>query len=223
MTETAQTRGASEVRLSERPLIICDVDEVALEFITPFTAFLRSHGQDLLPRSFRLTGNIVSLESGHETPADDVRVLLDAFFASQMDWQTPAHRVATSLAALNEFADIFFLTAMPVRHYDIRRALLDRHDLPFPLVATEQAKGPLIAKLHDSRSQPLFFIDDLAPNLHSAKQHAPTANLLHYMANDTFRAMAPDAGDDVKAASNWREIEEIISNRVDAGLPGDSP
>lgn len=223
MTETAQTRGASELRLSKRPLIICDVDEVALEFITPFTAFLRSNGQDLLPRSFRLTGNVVSLKSGRETPADDVRVLLDTFFASQVDWQTPAHRVAASLAAIDEFADIVFLTAMPVRHYDIRRALLDSHDLPFPLIATEQAKGPLIADLHDNRSQPLFFIDDLAPNLHSAKQHAPTANLVHYMANETFRAMAPHAGDEVETAANWREIEEFIGNRINSGLPGDSP
>lgn len=222
MTETDKTRGASKVHLSERPLIICDVDEVALEFITPFTAFLRSRGQDLLPRSFRLTGNVVSLESGRETPADDVRALLDTFFASQMDWQTPADRVAASLTALDEIADILFLTAMPVRHYDIRRSLLDSHGLPFPLVATEQAKGPLIADLHDNRSQPLFFIDDLAPNLHSAKQHAPTANLLHYMANETFRAMAPHAGDDVETASNWHEIEDIISNRVDAGLPDDN-
>lgn len=219
MKEASDIRGLNGIQLGDRPLIVCDVDEVALEFITPFNAFLKSHGQELLPRSFRLTGNIVSLASGLETPADDVRTLLDSFFAGQMEWQTPADRAATSLSALAGIADILFLTAMPTRHYDVRRALLDRHDLPFPLIATERSKGPLIGELHDDRPHPLFFIDDLAHNLHSVKQHAPAANLLHYMANETFRAMAPHAGDDVKVASDWGEIENIVKNHVASGQP----
>lgn len=219
MKDAADLRGLNDVRLSDRPLIICDVDEVALEFVTPFSAYLRFQGLELLPRSFRLTGNVVSRESGRETPAEEVRALLDAFFASQMEWQTPADRVAASLSALHDIANILFLTAMPVRHYDVRRALLDRHDLPFPLVATERAKGPLIAHLHGDRSHPLFFIDDLAPNLHSAKQYAPQATLVHYMANKTFRALAPHAGDDVSSASTWREIEDIITGHVAAETP----
>ena len=50
------------VILSNRPLVVCDIDEVVLEFLTPFRNFLRASGLDLLPRSFRLHGNIVVLD-----------------------------------------------------------------------------------------------------------------------------------------------------------------
>lgn len=220
MNETADIRGLEGVQLGARPLVVCDVDEVALEFITPFDRFLQSRGQKLLPRSFHLTGNIVSLQTEMQTPAGDVATLLDSFFAGQLEWQTPADQVSASLSALSTIADIVFLTAMPARHYDVRRELLDRHELPFPLIATERSKGPLISQIHAERSQPLFFIDDLAHNLHSVKQHAPTANLVNYMANDVFRAMAPHPGDDVNTVSSWSEIEEIITDHVVAEQSG---
>jgi hypothetical protein len=104
------------LRLDERPLIVCDIDEVVLEFITPFQAFLVEHGHELQPRSFRLTGNVVRLADGSETPAEDVDRLLEAFFAEQDGWQTPVEAAADSLAELSGKADIVFLTAMPPRH-----------------------------------------------------------------------------------------------------------
>jgi hypothetical protein len=71
---------------------------VVLEFITPFQAFLVENGHELQPRSFRLTGNVVRLADGSETPADDVDRLLEAFFAEQDGWQTPVETAADSLA-----------------------------------------------------------------------------------------------------------------------------
>ena len=54
----------NHIQLADRPLIVCDIDEVVLEFLTPFSNFLRSCGRDLLPRSFRLNGNIVEIDTG---------------------------------------------------------------------------------------------------------------------------------------------------------------
>ncbi|NKF32532.1 hypothetical protein HER21_39585, partial [Pseudomonas sp. BGM005] len=56
----------SHIRLGERPLVVCDVDDVVLQFIDPFQLFLQSLGHELLPRSFRLHGNIVSTADGAE-------------------------------------------------------------------------------------------------------------------------------------------------------------
>ena len=216
MTVSGGTRGLADVQLSDRPLIVCDVDEVVLEFVLPLSEFLIANGHELVPRSFRLTGNVVSVEDGSETPAEQVRELLDSFFANQLDWQIPAKAVSATLNDLSAVADILFLTAMPPRHYDARRTLLDRHDIPFPLVATEAAKGPLIRDLHDDRHQPLIFIDDMVYNLMSVREHAPHAHVLHYMANETFRAMAPDPGEDVIQARTWPDIERIVKDHIDA-------
>ncbi|MEM9107651.1 MAG: hypothetical protein AAGC96_18560, partial [Pseudomonadota bacterium] len=168
MSGTEPTTKSGDMALEDRALIVCDVDEVALEFINPFKAFLNSNGFELLPRSFQLTGNVVSLDNGKEAGRELVKEFLDGFFAAQQQWQTPTSGVETALSNLSQTADIVFLTAMPPRHFDVRRALLDQHDLQYPLLATTEAKGPLIDTLHDGRDHPVIFIDDLAHNLHSA-------------------------------------------------------
>ncbi len=216
MKASEGARGLADVRLTDRPLIVCDVDEVVLEFVDPLNAFLGANGHELLPRSFRLTGNIVSTRDGSEASAERVRDLLESFFANQLDWQVPAKGVSGALNSLSEVADILFLTAMPPRHYDVRRTLLDRHDMRFPLVATEAAKGPLIRELHDGRPHPLIFVDDMVYNLLSVREHAPDAQVLHYMANETFRAMAPHPGDDVIQARTWPDIERLVKDHIGA-------
>ncbi|WP_419912547.1 hypothetical protein [Hoeflea sp.] len=210
------TVGHTRLSLGQRPLIICDIDEVVLEFLTPLNGYLNANGYELLPRSFRLTGNIVSRNDGSEADRETCRTLMDDFYSKQLDWQTPTGDVETVLASLSEHADIVFLSAMPPHHYDIRRALLDRHNMPYPLVATKAEKGPLIREIHADRELPLIFIDDMVYNLHSAKKHAPAAHAIYYMSNATFRSMAPHPGDDVVEADDWPHIEQIIRTHMDA-------
>ena len=72
-----------ELTLTNRPLVVCDIDEVVFEFVTPFEAFLTDNGHELRATSFRLHGNVFGLEDGSETPADEVSRLLEVFFTSQ--------------------------------------------------------------------------------------------------------------------------------------------
>ncbi|WP_136657046.1 hypothetical protein [Nitratireductor sp. XY-223] len=213
---TQATVGHTQIALEDKPLVVCDVDEVVLEFLTPLNAFLNANGYELLPRSFRLTGNIIALDSGEAAENDACRELLERFFSEQLDWQTPTTDVETVLSSLSELADIVFLSAMPPHHYDIRRTLLDRHGLTYPLVATNAEKGPLIREIHGERELPLIFIDDMIYNLHSAKKHAPTTQAIYYMSNAQFRSMAPHPGDDVIEAEDWPHIEQIIRAHMGA-------
>ena len=41
---TQATVGHTQLSLEDRPLVICDVDEVVLEFLTPLNAFLNANG-----------------------------------------------------------------------------------------------------------------------------------------------------------------------------------
>lgn len=198
------------VQLGDRPLIVCDVDEVVLEFLTPFRNFLLSRGHDLLPRSFRLHGNIVALADGAVTADDLVSALQEDFFTAQEDWQGPAELAVDTLKTLGEEADIVFLTAMPPRHEAARRRLLDRVGLDFPMVATEDAKGPVVKALHRQRPLPVAFIDDISRNLHSVRSHAPETLLLHLMANAEFRALAPDPGEGILLAQGWSDAAALI-------------
>ncbi|MDO9415904.1 hypothetical protein [Pararhizobium sp.] len=205
-----------DIALSDRPLIVCDIDEVVLEFIVPLTQYLRAGGLDLLPRSFRLHGNVVSLETGAESDEATVSAQLEDFFCQHDQWQFPAPLAVETLNQLAADADIVFLTAMPPRHAAIRRALLDSFGLHFPLMATEEAKGPMVKTLHRDRDLPVIFIDDIVRNLHSVREHAPDCLLINIMANRDFLAMAPDPGEGVRRALDWTEAAAIILDHLHA-------
>ena len=190
-----------ELVLGDRPLIVCDIDEVVLEFIAPLQAFLVDAGHELRPTSFRLHGNIFSLGDGVQTPDDEVKSLFEAFFSAQGDWQTPVEPAAASLNRLSVDADIVFLTAMAPRHREARRKLLSRHGFDYPMIATESAKGPAVEALHGKRDQPIVFIDEIFVNLQSVRKHVPQTLLLNLMSNETFRAMAPHPGEGVDRKS----------------------
>lgn len=202
------------VRLRDRPLVVCDIDEVVLEFISPFTTFLRANNYDLLPRSFRLHGNIVSLLDGTEPDDTVISDFQESFFTTQDQWQIPASGAVETLAALSDDVDIVFLTAMPPRHQPVRRALLDRFGLGFPMIATEQPKGPVVAQLHGARALPVIFIDDIARNLHSVREYVPECLLITMMANADFRAFAPAPSEGVLSAASWNEAAELIRAHV---------
>lgn len=198
------------IRLGDRPLLVCDIDEVVLEYLSPFGAFLRSQGHDLLPRSFRLHGNIIDSGTGEAALDAVVDALQEDFFATQEAWQTPAALAVETVGALGRDADVVFLTAMPPRHVAARRRLLDRIGLAFPMVATEEAKGPVVHALHGARNLPLAFIDDIHFNHLSVQQSAPEALLVQLMANEAFRAMAPDPGANVLRATDWSHAARLI-------------
>ncbi|RWX78820.1 hypothetical protein EPK99_09555 [Neorhizobium lilium] len=200
----------SHVRLSDRPLIVCDVDDVVLHFAAPFQDFLRGGGHELIPRSFRLTGNIVSIETQVALEHQDVRQLIEAFFEAQESHQVPFEQVVDTLCSLSGEADIVFLTAMPPRFREQRRRLLDRLGLEFPLVASEEAKGPILRKLHGTRPLPCVFIDDMVHNLQSVQDHVPECLILHMMPDSALHMLAPKAADDVARALDWPHAAELI-------------
>lgn len=204
------TSHLADVSLRDRPLIVCDIDEVVLEFISPFTAFLRANSHDLVPRSFRLHGNIVSLIDGRSADDTMVAEFQELFFSTQDRWQSPVERAAETLAALSSEADIVFLTAMPPRHQPTRRVLLDRFDLRFPMIATESAKGPVVRELHGKRPLPVAFLDDIQGNLLSVRKHVPDCFLVTMMANAEFRALAPPPADGISRAADWPEAERLL-------------
>ena len=210
----AEILSLDHVTLTDRPLIVCDIDEVVLEFLTPFRNFLRASGRDLLPRSFKLRGNIVDVETGDPLEDAMTAVLLEEFFTAQDAWQTPADLVHETLAELSDHADVVFLTAMAPRHSAVRRALLDSHGLHYPLLASEDPKGPIVKRLHDARDVPLVFIDDILRNLHSVRTHAPDCLLVNLMANAEFRALAPNPDDGILKAESWTDAAHLIRQHV---------
>lgn len=210
--ETA--RQIAELARDTRPLLVLDVDEVVLEFVRPFTAFLGAEGYDLRTDTFRLHGNVVTPETGEVASRETVSALLDGFFAAQENWQTPAEHAVDTIAGLAEKAEIVMLTAMPHRHRDARRRLLDRLGLPYPLLTTEAAKGPAISQLRGVTPRPVAFVDDIPHNLTSVRKSLPDAGLVHLMAHAGMRALLPPLDDDIHAAETWPDAGEAARRHL---------
>lgn len=204
----------SHVTLSDRPLIVCDVDDVVLNFAAPFQDFLRESGHELLPRSFRLTGNIVSIETQEAMAELEVKRTIGAFFEAQETWQTPFDRVGETLESLAEDADVLFLTAMPPRFQEARRRLLDRLGLTFPLIASEAPKGPIMKRLHAERALPSVFIDDMAHNLHSVRDHVSDSLIIHMMPDSPLHLLAPKPDGSIVRAMDWPHAGELINTHI---------
>ncbi|MFT4182804.1 MAG: hypothetical protein QM636_12920 [Rhizobium sp.] len=204
----------SHVRLGDRPLIVCDVDDVVLHFFAPFLSFIEAEGHEFLPRSFRLTGNIVSKASGIAVEEKEVQRLIEAFFEAQEQWQTPLDRVIDTLSAFSKDADIAFLTAMPPQFSAQRRRLLDRLGLTYPLLASLQPKGPILRALHGNRSLPVAFVDDMAHNLHSVRDHVESCLLINLKPDSVVHRMAPAAAADIAQTSDWSQAASLIQSHI---------
>jgi len=67
----------------QRPLLVCDVDEVVLYLVDPFVQVLDEMGFFLKTHSFKLTGNIFHRETGHEANQEEVWQALEVLFKEQ--------------------------------------------------------------------------------------------------------------------------------------------
>lgn len=210
--ETA--RQIAELARDTRPLLVLDVDEVVLEFTAPFMRFLGSQGLAFLPRSFRLTGNIVDVESQVPVEQETVTALLDGFFHAQRDWQTVAQGAAEAVAQLADHAEVVMLTAMPHRHREIRRQHLDALGFPYPLLTTEKAKGPALSQLRGQHARPVAFVDDIPHNLISVREAVADAHLFNLMAYRELRAFLPPMPDDIVVVDSWHEAAPKIAGAL---------
>ena len=210
--ETA--RQIEELAHDDRPLLVLDVDDVVLEFVRPFPHFLKTRGFGLTLASFRLTGNISETATGRLIEQPEVTELLGEFFDTQAEWQSITEGAADALKMLGKGAEIVMLTAMPHKHRAVRRAHLDALGLNYPLLTTEMAKGPAIAKLRGLKARPVAFVDDQPSNLISARNCVADAHLFHLMADNSLRAFLPPTPPDIFSVEDWREAAPKIADAL---------
>ncbi|WP_269929544.1 hypothetical protein [Aminobacter sp. HY435] len=215
MSEDPETaRQIAELARDTRPLLVLDVDEVLLEFMSPFMRFLGTQGFEFLARSFRLTGNIVDIKTGTPVTQEAVTALLDGFFHAQRDWQTVAQGAAEAVAAIAASAEVVMLTAMPHRHRAIRRQHLDALGFPYPLLTTETAKGPALRQLRGQHARPVAFVDDIPHNLVSVREAVADAHLFNLMAYREMRPLLPPMPDGIIVADDWTEAAPKIAKAL---------
>ena len=174
----------------EKPLVICDVDEVLLHFIEPFEQFLAAKGYRLHPTSFRLDGNIKHERTGEALPSEKTKDFIFELFLTLSDNQRPVEGALTALNKLSVMCDVVLLTNFPADLIGKRQTRLQELDINLPIQANEGCKGAAINALMEKRSGPCFFIDDTPRHIRAALDLPTPPYCIHFIADSRFASLA---------------------------------
>lgn len=196
---------------SDRPLIICDVDEVILHMISHLERYLADREMAFLNFEYRLTGNIVRKGDTTPLPAETVRRLLDLFFDEESHRQQPVDGAEQALSRLAANWDIVLLTNLPGGHNKpVRENLLRNAGIPFPVLTNSGPKGGAAAALSAGRPDPVVFIDDSPGNHRSVHASLPGAVQIQFVADPRFLALIEPADHIALQTGDWGQTADFI-------------
>ncbi|MEO0547220.1 MAG: hypothetical protein AAF035_09750 [Pseudomonadota bacterium] len=197
-------------RDTDRPILICDVDEVVLHLVDPFVEVIEERGYELRTRAFKLTGNVFHRETGEEATQAQVWEGLTQLFEEQESRQGLVDGVVDGLAHVAEHADIVFLTNMPHPFADIRRRHLTAEGLHYPLITNMGSKLPAINLIEAQRNAKVAFVDDTPRNLRDVANGNDRIQLFHFMANDDFRKLAGEIEGAHFSSGDWAHAAPLM-------------
>ena len=213
----AQTRKQiAALRLrADKPVLICDVDEVVLHFVRGFEEWLAQFGLWLDPASYEFEGNVRRREDGEAISDEKLNALLGRFFAERIGDLAPIELAAASLAELSRAAQVVLLTNLPHEFHARRRENLARCGVRHPLITNSGPKGPAVRALARMSARAAVFIDDYPDFLDSARAHAPRAALVHFLHDPRFAPHARRIEGEHARVTDWRQATEAIMRALE--------
>jgi len=205
---------------ADRPLILCDADEVLLRFVEALEAYLEECGLALELTSFALTGNIKDRRNGESVPAAEVRRLLADFYEHRTGTIGPVAGAAEALSALARQAQIVVVTNVPLHRAEARRQNLRQHGMDYPVVANIGSKGGAVGLLAQAVEAPVFFLDDIPRNLASVAAEAAEVVRLHFVADPRLARLVAAAEHCHARLDTWPEARAYIEAHLAGANPG---
>ena len=194
----------------DRPLVVCDVDEVVMHFLSAFEAFLGDNGLWLDPASFALNGNVRRREGNEPVPKEELGELITRFFRERARKLEPIEGAHIALSSLAHSSQVVLLSNIPAAFRDDRLANLAAHGFDFPLVVNQGPKGPAVRAMIERHSETVVFIDDVPGYVTSVAEHCPAVNLVHFLQDQRFARHVGALECAAFRTDNWREAHDHI-------------
>jgi hypothetical protein len=198
----------------DRPLIVCDADEVLLQFVRGLEVFLHAQDMWLDLTTYALTGNIKRRAGDVPVEAPEVQRLLGRFFAERTGHLEPVEGAAAALAALAGRADVLVLSNVPLGQRGERQATLARHGMDYPVIANIGTKGAAVAHLVAGRRAPAFFIDDIPRQHDAVAEQAPAVVRLHFVADPRLARLIEPAASAHARHDDWPAARAYIEDHL---------
>lgn len=197
-----------------RPLIICDVDEVVVHFIKSLEAHLDEQGCWLDTSSFALNGNIRLKSSNQPVSTKRVGELLYGCFDDHTHQMDMINGAATALTELDAVAEVVMLTNLPEHYLEQRTLNLRGHGIHYPVVANTGQKGPAVEALIEELSHDVFFIDDSPSNIKSVYDWCPDTHLIHFIPDERFGRHITSIESVALRTDNWADTHRFIHEKI---------
>lgn len=202
-----------------RPLILCDADEVLLDFARPLANFLDRRGYRLDLKSFALAGNIRRKADGSDVEEPQIRSLIAEYFDSEIDSATPVEGAVAAMRDLGQRAQVIVVTNVPHHLRARRESALAAAGLKLPVISNSGAKGPLIRRLAARHGGQVAFIDDLPPHHTSVADHASDVHRIHFIANPELGRLLGKAPDAHVRIDRWTDCCAYLINHFGNTAP----
>jgi hypothetical protein len=191
ISEPTQQQLAALELSQDRPLLICDVDEVIVHFTQGFESFLAERGLWLEAKSLALFGNVKTIADNHVIAEETVSHLIDSFFGERTKHMDPIEGAIEALQSFAPLANIVLLTNLPHFAREDRVTNLQNLGLEYPVISNSGPKGPAIKNLAARTKRAVVFVDDSPHFIQSAYDHAPHLNLVHFLHDERFAVHTP--------------------------------
>ncbi len=203
-----------EIEKRAYPLLICDVDEVLLQFIPHLERYMNDRGIGFKETAYRLKANMIHTQTGEHLSDDACMAIIHDFFESEVSRQEAVPNAAAQLERLSRRCDIVILTNLPSSHNKPARAnLLETLGMDYPVITNHGPKGGAVAALCAQRGHhPVFFVDDSPTNIISVGKSTPHVQLVHFIADPRFFAISDNLPNVALKSNCWLETGDFIEN-----------
>jgi hypothetical protein len=197
----------------DRPLLVCDADEVLVRFIAALERFLERRGLYYDWRKYDFRSTIRRRDSDAVIAVEEVGAVRDAFF-EQIEHLDPVPGAAEALQSLAARCQIVVLTNLPVRIRDARRRGLARLGMPYPVVTNQGGKGPTVRHLVERLQAPAVFLDDMPQNHASVAAAAGHVRRVQFIEDPRLERLMGRTEDAHHQADSWAKALPIIEREL---------
>ena len=197
-----------------KPILICDADEVIFDFMHDFLLFLEKNQLFFNWDSYALTGNIIR-KNDTALNEEEVRKLIFFFFKSHTLNMKLVNGAKNSLHKISKKFNIIILSNIPFEFYELRKSALDKNGLKFPFFANRGDKGTtssIISNLHDNQT---WFIDDSPSQVSSVRKKDINIKTILFIENNKLAKLVKNKEDCDFYSTNWKKNEKILFDKIE--------
>ena len=196
----------------DKPLLVCDADEVIFDFMNCFEKYLNNNNLHFSWKSYALEGNILN-KNKKEIHKNLINEIISSFFKDNTFTMNLMIGAKKSLKKLSNIYNVMVLSNIPFDFYDARLRALKKNDLNFPFFANKGPKGKVMKQLAQKFKNDIWFIDDSPFQINSVLMAEKKINTILYVGNSKLEQLIKHNKCWDYFSNNWKKNEEILLNK----------